>query len=337
MASIKEKFLKLGILIPPGKSREYARLSKYLQAMPAVDYFHCRVVLDLTMDEGAFEVIKEKVLKWRDGLKPDFEKPVYVEPVKTDKIQIKKEDRMISSTSQMLRIAEVLKDNPNGVEGPSIAKALNTKTKTIWTTVDRMRKRGFKIDHVNKKYFWRNPEHKIEVRPANTSKPRLSNPEHILKFVYSLKQAGEAGISMEELAKIFGVKESTIMSYAHRARESKNRIDYISGTYIYKGPGTESKIVDSRGQKRTIVVTNRKPGKPRGMHVKKDSKPPISNAPLKKVESPPEVAFVINEKYIARASKLLSKEARDILSDVVSKAKQFNKLLKSLDGLSLIE
>jgi hypothetical protein len=79
MLSVKEKFRRIGILVPPGKAREYDSLSSYLQKHPVADYFQCRTALGITMDETAFEILKKSILLWVGGVAPEVSEPILVE------------------------------------------------------------------------------------------------------------------------------------------------------------------------------------------------------------------------------------------------------------------
>lgn len=139
-----------------------------------------------------------------------------------------------------------------------------------------------------------------------------------------LVEAGDNGMTAQEVAEFCSIKESTTPAYIRDIREFDYRIDLEGGKYYYKGPGKKSFMVNSQGHRRTIVINKRKKAKLRPLTQCRASTDP--NPEQKKDQ----MAFVVNQAYISKMSKYLSKPIIEDIKKVASKANTYNTLLKAL-------
>lgn len=229
----------------------------------------------------------------------------------------------------MFKTACLLRDKPDGISAVDIAKVVGVKPDNIWRCVYNLRrKKGFDIKTTSDDlYIWRNPGNpgvKLGI-----SAPRRSLRGHHKKILSTLKRS-ESGLFLNEVVDLVGVQSGTAHTYIGDIRRAGHRIDVVHGRHIYKDIPGPSMITDEKGTREIKTVT---------YHTRTAKKVPYTPKPKLQPSSNNNghgKAFVIDEDFIRKTSKILSPEMRGKLSEVVRNAGEFNKILITIDQSGLL-
>jgi hypothetical protein len=137
-------------------------------------------------------------------------------------------------------VLELLQQHPDGVTSRWIAEKIGYRVESIGKLISRLRQ-TYDIRSIDKKYYFKGEldaggAASQEDKPEETEKENGRTGRHSGlndRFIEVLLQAGENGLSAQDLAKTVGVKEKNLSYHIYKARRKRLDLRFSCAFHHY--------------------------------------------------------------------------------------------------------